>query len=138
MKQLFLYVIFFICCNSVNAENIVVIANPNMQVNLTRFELVDIYMGRVTTAESGEKFLAIDNEKKPEIKAQFYQWLFNKNINQVNAYWARLLFSGRATPPFKAESSEQIIEIVKQTPMAIGYIESDKVTDDVKVIAHVD
>ena len=47
----------------------------------------------------------------------------------------QLVFTGKGTPPKEISSETDVIELVKNNQNIIAYIDSDKVTGDVRVIA---
>lgn len=55
----------------------------------------------------------------------------------MNAYWTRLLFTGRASPPQSAENAKDIIDAVVANQNAIAYIHQDDLVESVRVIARV-
>lgn len=118
---------------------VVVIANKDNQMKvLTKKQVIDIYMGRTSLFPNGEAVVPLDQDADSSIRKLFYQNLVNKTVSEINAYWARLLFSGRATPPRAVESVTSVINIIKNNKSAIGYIQLKDLTDDVHVISYVD
>ncbi len=76
--------------------DLVLIAHLNAPVNsISRDEAINIYMGRLRRFPTGESVQPVDGPDK----AQFYRLLVNKELADINAYWARLVFSGRTSPP---------------------------------------
>ena len=67
-------------------------------------------------------------------EGQFYQRLVSRTEAQIDAYWARLLFSGRNSPPEETESPGQLIEELVNSSQGIGYISSQDLTDSLKVV----
>lgn len=53
---------------------------------------------------------------------------------QLRRVWDRNLFSGTGAVPFEVSSVEEMAEKVAATPGAIGYLPSDMVTADVRII----
>jgi ABC-type phosphate transport system substrate-binding protein len=137
MKRLLVF-IFCLLCGSVSASELVVIAHPSLdEQQLTKKHLINIYMGRTTALNDGKKLLPLDQKPDSILKERFYLWLVDKNTSEVNAYWARLSFTGKATPPHTVENSKQVVEMVSNNPSAIGYAERSSLTDSVKVIERV-
>tara|TARA_R110001592_G_scaffold165658_1_gene400143 strand:+ start:43 stop:471 length:429 start_codon:yes stop_codon:yes gene_type:complete len=120
------------------AEVIVVANKDNQMRMLTKKQVIDIYMGRTSLFPNGEAALPLDQNSNSLIRKIFYQNLVNKTVNEINAYWARLLFSGRATPPRMVETASSVIDIIKNNKSALGYIQLEDLTNDVQVISHVD
>ncbi|MCG7994590.1 MAG: hypothetical protein JAZ19_04870 [Candidatus Thiodiazotropha taylori] len=117
------------------ASEIVVIVNrANSTDSMTRQQVLDLYMGRKHEYPNGGSALTIDQSPDSEIRASFYRELVNKSIAQVNAYWARLLFTGRASPPRTMADNQSVVKIVRDNRDAIGYVESSSLDDTVKMV----
>lgn len=117
--------------------DLVVIVNANNPINaLTREQVVDIYMGRRTHFPNGQAALPIDLSPDSPLRVAFYQILVGRTVAQVNAYWARLLFTGRATPPRVLPTPEAVRDVVRANPNAIAYLNRQMVDDQVKIVYH--
>lgn len=118
---------------------IVVIVNPdNETTGLSRRQLIDLYMGRYQNFPNGEAALPLDQAPDSPIRKLFYKAMVDKSVAEVNAYWARLLFTGRASPPRVMAGSAEILKAVRDNRGAIGYIESSELDGSVKVVTHVE
>ena len=116
-----------------------VIIHPESQIEqLSRKQVIDLYMGRVQHFPDGKKASTIDLASDSNHRAKFYKGLTGKTLPQINAYWARLIFAGRATPPQSVGSPEDVIKTIMNDSTAIGYIDESELVDTVKVIAHVE
>jgi ABC-type phosphate transport system substrate-binding protein len=119
--------------------DIVVIGNKDIQIKaLTKKQVIDIYMGRKLTFPNGKTALPIDQGKDSTTRKLFYHNLVDKTLSEINAYWARLLFSGRTAPPRSVENGSSVINIIKNNKSVIGYIHLEDLTDDVRVLNYVD
>lgn len=115
--------------------DIVVVVHPQSELkNLTKQQVIDIYMGRLQISADGGKIVPYDQPQDSEIRAAFYQNLTEKPVASVNAYWARLLFTGRAFPPRQPSDSMSIVDIVAESLYAIGYIDKKDLDDRVSVV----
>ncbi|NEV64972.1 hypothetical protein [Thiorhodococcus minor] len=83
---------------------------------------------------SGATALTVDLGGKGAQKADFYAKLVNKDLAEINSYWARLIFSGQGSPPMQADTAEDVLEILENNKGAIGYVDADKVGPGVKVV----
>lgn len=129
--------IFIALTLSAQAE-IVVIVNANNPIEqLSKREIIDLYMGRNLHFPNGELALRLDQSPNSRERADFYQTLVKKSVAQVNAYWAKLSFGGRASPPTLATSGHQVLETVRANRQALGYIRREDVDDSVKVVGRV-
>ncbi|WP_124938894.1 hypothetical protein [Vibrio viridaestus] len=102
--------------------------------SITQRQLTDMYMGRTQYFSDGRAALKIDAPGNSEMRQYFYDFLVNMTLPEVNAYWARLMFSGRATPPMQVSNEHDVMQLVTSNPNAIGYVPEQDVNADVKVI----
>jgi ABC-type phosphate transport system substrate-binding protein len=112
--------------STANAEpDITIIAHNNNELGeLTRKQIADIYMGRITSLPNGNIPLPLDYQGDSAARARFYQSITGKNMAQINAYWARLSFTGQANPPRRLADKAAILKVVEKNQDAIGYVES--------------
>ncbi len=124
----------------VNAkEEILIIVNIDNQISeLSHRELIDLYMGRSQQFPNGNHVIRVDQLPDSKIRETFYRSLVDKSITQVNAYWARLLFTGRASPPVVMTGDKLVIKTVSENRNTIGYIAADQLDSSVKVIMRVE
>lgn len=124
----------FTCSTVFAATDLVVIVNPGSGVEkMSRDEVTSIFMGRSKRLPSGITALPIDQVASGD-KPKFYGELINKELSEVNSYWARLIFSGQGTPPRQADNVAEVLEIVGSNKGAIGYVSRGVVDRRVKII----
>lgn len=124
----------FLFSTSVLAD-IVVIVHPSNASTLDQDTVKKIYLGKVKSFSNGEKVEAFDLENGSALRDSFLENLLNKSGSQYKAYWSKLLFTGKGKPPAEKASEAEMVSEVASNPAAIGYVDSSKVTDAVKVIA---
>ena len=113
----------------------VVIVHPDSQVrSLTRDEVINLFMGRHKRLPSGLVAIPVEQAEPPATRARFYQLLVGKDLPDINAYWARLLYSGQAQPPRQAPSAEEVLEFVAANKGAIGVVDGARVDRRVRVV----
>ncbi len=120
------------------AAIVVIVNKDNPTENFSQRDLVDLYMGRNLYFSNGSLAIRLDLAPTSDIREDFYQQLVGKSVAEVNAYWARLLFTGRASPPQVMENSNKVIEAVNKNRNAIGYIREEDLVDSVKVVGRVE
>lgn len=132
---------FLVCCFAAipavaaAADDIVVIVNQKTDVNkMSRDEVINIFLGRNRQLPSGVTALPLDLPGTSPEREQFYSRLTGKSMSEINAYWARLIFSGRASPPSLVHSQEEAMQMVADNRSAMGYVARNKVTPSVKII----
>lgn len=112
----------------------VVVSARSPVTRLSQDEVIDIFLGRHREFPSGLAAVPIDQPKASAVRADFYRGLANKTLSEINAYWARLYFSGKASPPLQAERPADVVAHVLNTSGGIGYIDLDQVDARVRVV----
>ncbi|WP_444493001.1 hypothetical protein [Vibrio sp. YIC-376] len=94
----------------------------------SKFETLNInkarklYRGKTRLLQGARVELSDWPETSTE-RTEFYRYLLNKNLAQMNAHWAGLSFSGKARPPKVIEepSIDALLTWMKEQPNRIGY-----------------
>ena len=124
-----------VCATAAFAEDIVVVVNKNNGVEkLSRDEVIDIFMGRNRQLSTGVTALPLDLPDNMAERENFYSRLTGKSVSEINAYWARLHFTGRANPPGLMHSHEEVIQRIMNNPGAVGYVNRSNASSKVKVV----
>lgn len=106
------------------AAEVVVITNTQNSVDqASREEITNIFMGRYRRWPNGAVAVPFDLESDSPIRKSFYRQLVDKSQEEINAYWTRLVFAGRTTPPPEARNQGELLEKIANHPHAIGYID---------------
>jgi ABC-type phosphate transport system substrate-binding protein len=114
------------------AEQIAVIANPKGPVSsLSQKQISNLYLGR----KKGSTGLRLFGHSiSSGTRAKFFKKINGMSLSQVNAYWARLKFTGQVFPPRVLSSDKAVIDAVRRQKNAIGYINANALTAGVKVV----
>lgn len=99
---------------------VVVIGDPNFK-GLDQNTLKRLYLGK-ESAFQGKTVELADLPGGNAVRDEFYQKLTNKKPQQIKAYWAKLVFSGRATPPHELSDDKSVVEWVMASPGRLGYV----------------
>lgn len=127
-----LLALLLLLTSSARAE-VAVIANPkNILDAPTRQQVQDIFLGRTRTFPNGKFALPIDQTSP--LRAEFYRLLTGRPIEQINAYWARIIFTGQASPPLRVPDDSAVLKIVRENEDAIGYVDKAHVDKTVHVL----
>ncbi|MGL4473146.1 MAG: hypothetical protein ACRCT7_01580 [Shewanella sp.] len=126
---------FTLLTSAYAAAGLLVVMQKNAPVEkLDRHQVVDIFMGRNNMLNTDQKYRVFDQNTVTGIRESFYRQLVNRSETQIDAYWARLLFSGRTAPPTMVKGMDELVQKVVQTPGGIAYISRDKLVDELKVV----
>ena len=71
---------------------------------------------------------------KNEVRAAFSEGVLNRSLADVESYWNSQVFSGKATPPRTASTDQEVLDFVRSTPGAVGYVSGDASTSGVQVL----
>ncbi len=136
LKSLFrLLFVLLMAWTGVAQAELVLIANAKIaEGSISREEAINIYMGRLRRFPSGTAAQPLDLPSNGIEKALFYRLLVNKDLSDIDAYWARLVFSGRASSPRTLGSPKEVVERVAKETNAIGYVDRTFVDKRVRII----
>jgi ABC-type phosphate transport system substrate-binding protein len=131
--------LFMVTLARAGEPSLVVIVNPESGVSsLSRAEVIDIFLGRYRKLPSGRAAMPIDVVTTSSAeRTRFYQYLVKKSPAEISSYWARLVFSGQSSPPFQVPDAQTALELVKNNPNAIAYVERTAVTSQVRVVLEI-
>ena len=116
--------VLFFGLSPVARGELVVIVNPQSGVDLlTRSEVINIFLGNHREFPNGLRARPFDLPTGSPDKESFYRRLVNKDLNQMAAYWSRLVFAGNTSPPVQAGDTQEVIQAVAANRNAIGYVE---------------
>lgn len=102
-------------------------------IELSREQAEKLYLGRSTTLGDGTPVNLVDLPNG-STRDEFYTKLTGKNPTQIQAYWSRIVFTGRASPPKEAGSVAEARQWLADTPNIIGYLERSDTTTGLRIL----
>lgn len=105
-----------------SGELAVIVNLQNDISQLTKTQVVNIFLGNHREFPNGLRAKPLDLPTDNPDKEAFYRTLVNKDLNQMAAYWSRLIFAGNTSPPVQASDAQEVIQTVANNHNAIGYI----------------
>ncbi|MBI3712028.1 MAG: hypothetical protein HY253_03570 [Burkholderiales bacterium] len=111
------------------AELVLVIHPQNETKSMTSSQAAQYFLG------GSVQFMPIEQAAGSPIRLEFYKKVLEKEPTQVQAIWARIVFTGKGKPPKEVKTSDEVKKAIRENVNAIGYIEKSAVDDTVKVIA---
>lgn len=122
------------CAVEIRAE-VAIIAHPSVTVGAaSEEEITAIFLGKTDNLQDGLKVLPVDQKDDQAPHAEFYKKVVKKDVDQLDAYWARLIFTGKGEPPKKLAGDAEVLAMVAANPNIIGYVDAASVTPAVKVL----
>lgn len=116
------------------AEPVVVVNARSGVSQLSRDEVINIFLGRYRRFPGGAVATPIDQPDSNPLRAEFYRKLVNKDLNQISAYWSRLIFSGKTLPPRQAANAAEVLQLLGADPGGIAYIERNLVDSRFRIV----
>ncbi len=113
---------------------VAVIVHPSNANSLSQQDLEPLFMTKKSAFADGSKaspyYLAADDA----VRNQFDEKVLGKSSTQLKAYWSKLVFTGKGTPPPELANSAEAVAKVAADPTAIAYVDKGAVTGAVKVV----
>lgn len=116
------------------AELVVVVNARNGLAQLSRDEVVNIYMGRYRQFPDGRLAKPLDAPASTPERGLFYRKLLAMGQDEIRAYWTRLTFAGWTLPPQELASQAAIVSRLEHDPLAIAYLDRKSVTPQMRVV----
>jgi ABC-type phosphate transport system substrate-binding protein len=119
---------------STYAETAIIVSKSNANTSMDSSTVSRIYLGKLSKFSNGEPAVPVDQTDGSEVRDTFNKSVLGKNSSQLKAYWSRLIFTGKGTPPKEVGNDAAVKEMVAKNPNMIGYIDSAAADDSVKVL----
>ncbi len=120
--------------SSVAQAGLVVIVNPEGPDALSKSQVSKLYLGKAKKLPNGQKVTVLEHANGTADRQAFHAAVTGKTEAQLQAYWSRLVFTGKGRPPKILGSSSLIKNQVSANSAAIGYIDEAEVDSSVKVV----
>lgn len=103
------------------------------ELNITKAR--KLYRGK-TKRLQGKRIELSDWPDNSSERSEFYRYLLNKNVAQMNAHWASLSFSGKARPPKVIDNSDisTLLYWMNEKPNRIGYAPVSSLPSNAKIL----
>ena len=112
------------------AAELAIVINPkNDTKTMSSSQVAQFFLG------GSVQFTPLEQASGSPIRLEFYKKVLEKEPPQVQAIWARIVFTGKGKPPREYKTSDEVKKAIQDNVNAIGYIEKSAVDDSVKVVA---
>lgn len=127
-------------CSSISVQaGIAVVVHPNnANASLSQEDVEKLFLGKSKSFPNGNAASVVDQTTASASRTGFYEKVIKKNSTQLKAYWTKIVFTGKGTPPKEIGDDAAIKSHVAASPDAIGYIDSSAVDGSVKVVFKAD
>lgn len=113
----------------------VVVSSSNPLASLTRAQVSQLFLKKVTRWDHGGKVLPVDQLEKSATREAFSVRIHGRDVRAIKSYWQVQLFSGIATPPPELSTDAEVLSYVRSNANAIAYVSRNAaVGDGIKVL----
>ena len=133
LSVIYFSLILILIAQSSNYAQISVVVSSSSGEKLTKNEVKEIFSGVRLTWSNGSKIQVVD-QSESQIGNKFYEYFIGKSVNQIRVQWTKLVLSGQAVAPIKAQNDDEVKKNVSSKPNAIGYISTKSLDSSVKEI----
>ncbi len=111
-----------------------VIVHPSNASALDKDSVKRIYLGKTRAFPGGGEAVPIGLKDGSSENQEFTKSVLAKTPKQLKAYWAKMVFTGKGTPPRQMDSASDILGLVSANPNIIGFVPAGSATGAVKVV----
>lgn len=128
MKNFILLMVFGCLFSTPVWSQVAVVVNPSLNEDVTKVDIARLYTGRSSVLQP------VNLPESDPKRAIFDDQAVGRSSAQLKAYWSRLVFTGKGTPPPELNNDAEVIAFVAENLYGIGYIDASNVTDEVRVL----
>jgi hypothetical protein len=118
-------------------QPISVVAHPGVIATVTVDEVSEIFGGTVRAWPNGAKIYVAD-QSESEVGRSFYVTVLKRPMSLVRMHWIQLILSGQAVAPRRMSTDMAVMDFVRKTPGAVGYVRSASLDGTVKELLRVE
>ena len=119
---------------SMAMAEIAVIVHPSNGAALDKDAIQRIFLGKTRAFPGGGEAVPISFKEGSPEEEEFTKNVLAKTPKQLKAYWAKMVFTGKGTPPRQTDSLQEMLNLISANPNLIGFAPAGSVTGAVKVV----
>jgi ABC-type phosphate transport system substrate-binding protein len=107
--------------SGLGAQEFKVVVNAGSGVTqMAKDEVAKVFLKKARKLPDGTAAAPVDNDGA--IRDAFSKAVHGRDKAAIESYWQQQIFSGQDVPPQKKPTDAQVLEYVRTTPGAIGYV----------------
>jgi len=122
------------CCSHLVFADIAVIVHPSNSNSMDASAISRLFLGKSKKFPDGSVAIPLNQIEASNATGQFNSKALKKSSSQLKAYWSKLVFTGKGSPPKSVDNNDAVLDLVASNPNIIGYVDSNVLTDKVKVL----
>lgn len=101
---------------------VAIVANKSVEIkDISIQEIIDIFSLEVIQWKNGREITPIEIKGNDATKSIFYDFL-GRSSSDIKRDRLRIILAGEATPPLVFDTAEEVLDNIRTTPGAIGYV----------------
>jgi hypothetical protein len=127
-----LILIFYFALTKVNAGEIIIIGNNNVP-KMDLVTIQKVYTGKIISV-SDISVKPVNAKLGSTERNRFLEKFMEQDEEKYTGYWTVRRYIGKGTPPNELNSAAEIIDYVKSTAGAVGYIDEAELKTGMNVV----
>lgn len=111
-----------------------VIVHPSNAASMDKDAIKRIFLGKTRAFPGGGEAVPVSLKEGSSESAGFTKSVLSKTPKQLKAYWAKMVFTGKGTPPRQLDSPGQLLDLIATNPSLIGFVPAGTANGSVKVV----
>lgn len=111
-----------------------VIVHPSNASSMDKDAIKRIFLGKTRAFPGGGEAVPVSLKEGSPESTDFTKGVLSKTPKQLKAYWAKMVFTGKGTPPRQMDSPSKVLEIIAANPSLIGFVPAGTANASVKVV----
>ena len=115
--------------------NFQVIVHPSVSVErMGASELSDLFLKKAERWPDGTRAFPVDQVETSQVRESFTRSVHGRSVAAIKAFWQQRIFSGRDVPPPEKTSDREVVDLVRATPGAVGYVSTATVVQGAQTL----
>lgn len=112
-----------------------IVGNPGTTPeSIAKKDLARIFLKKKSKWPDGRSATPVGQKRAPELRKEFSTEILGMTLDMVESHWQAQVFSGRGTPPKTLNGDADVLDYVRRTPGAVGYVTAAADTSGVTVL----
>ena len=125
--MIILFFILSIVSKTASSDMVVIVAASTPVDHANKSLISDIFLDRIHTFDNGTPVIPVNNNA---LMKYFYLRVADRNQNEMESYWSKLLFTSRGEPPMSLDDDKLVIDLITNNPSMVGYVNADSVKNN--------
>jgi ABC-type phosphate transport system substrate-binding protein len=101
---------------------VVVVNAANPATELSKDLVEKIFLKTAQKFDNGTAAVPVNNDPASKVRAAFTKAVLKRSVSAMDSYWQQQIFAGKDVPPQEKNSDAAVLDFVRATPGAIGYV----------------